>query len=338
MTRIWRNLLIAACMLSFLLLLGTFNATKPRILVVHSAAQDSPWATEMDRGMRDALTGNRRPVSVEWLYLDAVSPVGAQHVGQATAEAQRAIARTKPDILIAVDDEANTLVAHDYVGLESPRILYVSLDWPPAKYGYSGAPNVSGLSEELPWHAVRDAVTDLFPGRTPSLSVIGVNNSTGQAEMDQVRAFDWGPVQLGGTALVSAAPEWRGFVDTAAGADVLLVLSTRDLPEADGTVFSAAEVNRWTQEHSKPLPIGSQVDFVTDGGALSFSPDPGYEGERAIRLALDWLDDRTTPGPPPPATSSHFGVAVRQNLLAQRGITLAPIYLEAARENGTLFD
>lgn len=338
MTRIWRNLLIAACLLSFLLLLGTFNATKPRILVVHSAAQDSPWAIEMDRGMRDALKGNRRPVSVEWMYLDAVSPFGAQHIEQSTAAAQRAIARSKPDILIAVDDEANTLVAHDYVGRDSPRVLYVSLDWPPAKYGYSGASNVSGLSEELPWHAVRDAVTDLFPGRMPSLAVIGVNNSTGQAEMNQVRDFDWGPVRLTDTALVSAAPEWRGFVETAAGADVLLVLSTRDLPETDGSVFSAADVNRWTQVHAKPLPIGSQVDFVIDGGALSFAPDPGYEGERAIRLALDWLDDRTTPGPPQPATSSHFEVAIRQGPLAQRGIMLAPIYLEAARKNGTLFD
>jgi hypothetical protein len=55
-----------------------------------------------------------------------------------------------------------------------------------------------------------------------------------------------------------------------------------------------------------------------------------------IGLALDWLDDRQTPGPPPPVESSHFDVAIRQTASTQRGIVLPPIYLEAARGNGTL--
>jgi hypothetical protein len=35
--------------------------------------------------------------------------------------------------------------------------------------------------------------------------------------------------------------------------------------------------------------------------------------------------------------SDHFEVAVRPAALAARGMVLPPIYLEAARENGTLF-
>jgi hypothetical protein len=58
---------------------------------------------------------------------------------------------------------------------------------------------------------------------------------------------------------------------------------------------------------------------------------------KAIELALDWLDARDTPGAPPPVESSHFEVAVRQSRLAERGVVLPPIYIEAARENGTLF-
>ena len=46
---------------------------------------------------------------------------------------------------------------------------------------------------------------------------------------------------------------------------------------------------------------------------------------------------RSTPGPPPPGTATHFDVAVRQGMLARRGITLPQIYLEAARKNDTLF-
>jgi hypothetical protein len=330
------NLLIGAVIVAFVVLLGFFNVTKPRILVLHSAAQDSPWVQQVDRGMREALKQNRRPVSVEWNYLGLGAPAFLRSPEEASAQARRAIEQFKPDVLIAVDDEANSLVARDYVGRETPRILYVSVDRPPAAFGYQGAQNVSGIAEQLPWGAVRDAVTDLFPGRSPTAAVVGVDNETDRAELAQLEAFDWGPVTVSMKALVTTAGAWREVVGRSAGADVLLVLGAQDLPDQAGGVVSAAELNRWTEDNAQPFPIGVQGDFVADGGGLSFSPPPDDYGQQAIGLALDWLDDRQTPGPPPPVESSHFDVAVRQAALTQRGIVLPPIYLEAARGNGTL--
>ena len=337
MRTLWKNLLIGGFLLAFVVLLGFFNATKPRILVLHSASPDATWALQVDRGMREALDTNRRPLSVEWHYLGIDSPVAARRAAEAQAGARRAIARFNPDILVAVDDEANSLVAREYAGRERPRILYVSLNRPPADFGYAGAAHVSGIAEQLPLAAVRDAVTDLFPGRNPTLAVLGVDNETGRAEMAQVRAFDWSPLTVGETALVTTAEEWRAFVQLVSTADVLLVLGTHDLSGEGGAVVTAAEINRWTQDHARPLPIGTQVNFVEDGGGLSFSPPPDDSGAKAIELALDWLDERSTPGAPPPVVSDHFEVAVRPARLAERGVVLPPIYTEAARENGTLF-
>jgi hypothetical protein len=258
-------------------------------------------------------------------------------VEEARAEARRAVARFQPDVLIAVDDEANSLVARDYVGRKSPRILYVSLNRPPADFGYVGAANVSGIAEQLPFAAVRDVVMDLFPGRTPTVAVIGVENESGAAKMTQARAFAWSPLSVDEAALVATAEDWRAFVQRVAAADVLLVLGAHDLPGEGGVTVKAAEINRWTEEQARPLPIGTQVNFVETGGGLSFSPPPDDSGARAIGLALDWLDARDTPGAPPALVSDHFEVAVRPVRLRERGLVLPPIYLEAARENGTLF-
>lgn len=336
MTTLWKNLLIGGFLVAFVVLLGFFNATKPRILVLHSASADSSWGRQVDRGMREVLAANRRPLSVEWHYLGIDSPVAARRVEEARAGARRAIARFNPDVLIAVDDEANALVAREYVGRERPRILYVSLNRPPEDLGYAGAANVSGIAERLPLAAVRDAVADLFPGRTPKLAVLGVDNETGRAEMAQVAAFDWSPLVVTKTALATKAEEWRTFA-VESYADVLLVLGTHDLPSADGKIVTAAGINRWTQENAAAFPIGTQVNFVEDSGGLSFAPPPDDSGARAIELALDWLDDRTTPGAPAPVVSDHFEVAVRPARLEERGVILPPIYTEAARENGTLF-
>ena len=92
MKRLSRNLLIAGFLTTFVILLGHFNATKPRILVLHSATQESPWVARMDAGMRNALQRNRRPISVEWMYMGVNAP-DARDAREARAEAQRAIER-----------------------------------------------------------------------------------------------------------------------------------------------------------------------------------------------------------------------------------------------------
>lgn len=336
MTNLWKNLLIGAFLAAFIVLLGFFNATKPRILVLHSAAADSTWARQVDRGMRETLSANRRPLSVEWHYLGVDSPSAKRSPEEARIEARRAIERFDPDVLIAVDDEANSLVAREYVGRGRPCILYVSLNRPPADFGYAGAANVSGIAEHLPLAAVRNAAEELFPTRPPTLAAIGVDNETGRAEMAQAKRFDWSPLALGAAELAITMEDWRNFARTNT-ADVLLVLGTHDLPDAGGQIVTAAEINRWTQDNARGLPIGTQVNFVEDGGGISFSPPPDDSGAMAIELALDWLDDRDTPGAPQPLESDHFEVAIRQERLRERGFVLPPIYIEAARENGTLF-
>lgn len=334
--RLRRNVLIGGFLLTCVLLLGFFNAAKPRILVLHSGAEDSPWVHELDAGMRAELDRNRRPLNVEWNYL-AITSLAGRGVTETAAEARRAVDTFKPDVLIAVDDEANSFVAQYYVGRPRPRILYVSIDQPPAFYGYSGAQNVSGISEQLPLAAIRDTLVAMFPGRAVTLSVIGVDGPTAQAEVAQVTAFaDWAGVRVERPTLVSTAGVWRTAVQKADG-DALLVLGLQALPDDDGSTVTAAELSQWTQDNSRPVPLGTQVDFVRGGGALTVAPAPNDDGRQAVQFALDWLDDRSTPGPPPPITSSHFDVAVRQGLLARRGITLPQIYLEAARENATLF-
>lgn len=331
----WRNLLIGACVLSFILLLGFFNITKPRILILHSASENSQWALKVDVGMRETLAKNRRPVTVEWRYMGVTAPADPRRVREAVAEATRVIDQLDPDLIIAVDDEANALVASQFVGRKSPRILYVSVNRPPADYGYPSANNVSGIAEDPPWQAMRDAIATLIPGKAARIAALGVQTVTGEAELRSLRAFDWGPLTLEQTALVSTASDWQSFVSHT-DADVLLVLDTQDLPGERGALVSAADLAQWTQDHAKPLPIGLHTEFVNYGGALAISPPPDDFGERAIQLALDWLDDRTTPGPPPVVSSPHFEVAVRQGLIASHGLTLPAIYLEAARENGTL--
>lgn len=333
-----KNLLVVACLLSFVVLLGAFNATKPRILVVHSQAADAPWVQAMDEGMRQALNSNRRPVSVSWMYLNLAIPTSRERDQDTLSKAslQRMLETVDPDVLIAVDDEANALISRTVFPSQSTRILYVSLDRQPETYSYGGSSQVSGIAETLPLEAIRDAATTLFSNRTPRAAVIGLDTPTGRAELAQAQAFDWGGVTITRSKLVASASAWRAFVSSTQ-ADLLVVLSTQALPEANGKLTSAEQLVRWTQQRSDALPIGTQIDFVPMGGALSFAPPPAVFGQQAIKDALNWLDGRSSPGAPPPTTVDHFQVGLRSSALASRGLRLPPIYAEAAREAGSLY-
>lgn len=327
MRTLWKNLLIGGFLAAFVVLLGFFNATKPRILVLNSKSEDSVWSRKFREGAMEELKRNRRPVSVEWAYLDFEQ-----------AGVQRAIRRFNPDVLIAVDDEANALVAKDLAGRGRPRIIYVSIDREPAHYGYAGADNVSGIADRLPVGAFKDLAGVAGAGRPLRIAAIGVDSETAQAELVQLRSHDWSPHALVSSDTVSTAAEWEQFV-RATEADLLLVLDAGRLPRSadDPTPVPADELIRWTEAQSKALPVGTHVNFVEAGGGLSLAPPPDDYGIKAVNLALDWLDNRDTPGAPPPVVSDHFEVAVRQAILAKRGLVLPPIYIEAARENGTLY-
>jgi hypothetical protein len=112
----WQQRLIAASLLSFALWLGVFNATKARILVVHSSSASTPWVKAVDAGMQQALEGNRRPISISWMYLDLQSPATKRQYHQSRAALQRMLDQIDPDVVVAVDDEANALITQTATG------------------------------------------------------------------------------------------------------------------------------------------------------------------------------------------------------------------------------
>ena len=334
----WKNFLIGACIVAFLVLLGGFNASKPRILVLNSAAETSLWCRKIKEGVELALNENRRPLSVAFTYLVLDENAPRRPLDVEKAELQRTLRRVKPHIIIAVDDAANALIAPWFAGRDKPGIIYVSIDRPPEYYGYLGARNVSGIADQLPVTALRDFADDLNPRAPRKIAFLGADSDPGVAELAQARAFDWSPHLVTGSSLVRTMDDWEEFVRSA-DADLLIVLDTQPLVRGgdDSSIVSAKDIVLWTEQNSKALPVGTDVQHVEDGGTISFSPPPDDYGREAMEMAIDWLDGRDTPGAPPPVESSHFEVGIRKEDLKARGVMLPPIYLEAARENETLF-
>ena len=334
-----RTLLVGAFLLLFIALLGVFNIRKPRILVLHTFPKDAPWASLVNQGIQKALKENRNPISVNYHYLGVDSRQSTEALKHQIREAKQAIDREKPDVLIAVDDESNHLVAKDYSGRGKPRIVFVAILQPPRNYGYPGT-NATGLVEQLPLDAVCDAIRVARGGQPARIAILAKDDITGRAELDQAKSYSWSPHRLVGHLAENTFQGWQAFVTRMAdNADVLLVLSYDELRRNTRTsgMVPRGEIVDWIERNSRPLPLGICDTYVQDGGGLSITPAPVDFGEQSMRLALRWLEAGAEAPPPPIGTSHHFKVGIRCGPLAVRGITMPPIYVEAARLGDAYF-
>lgn len=317
-----------------LLLLGAFNVSKPRILVVHSAQRSASTVQRLDAGIREVLDANRQPLSVRWHYLGIDTMPDEDHREDAAKIGARAIAQFDPDLVIAVDDEAQHYLMRRYGGRSRPKVMYTAIDQEPKRYGYVQVANVTGIMERLPLVAIRDTLSQARSGQPLRLAVIGSAGPTGLGQMRQVQAYDWAPHRVESVHSLADFASWKTAIQAMQGTvDAVLVLSYEGLHTSvtDDRLMPPAEIVRWIEANAQPFPIGASLDYVELGGALSIAPSARDMGATAASQALAWL--KAKPGDPAPvlAQDGHFSIALRASALQARNVTLPSIYIEAAR-------
>lgn len=326
--------LTGAFLLVALLLLGAFNLSKPRILVLHSSDRISTTVGKVDEGIRLVLEKNRQPMTVHWHYLGIDNLPDERHREDAAKVGLRAIDQFNPDVVIAVDDEAQQYVMHHFVGRDRPKLVYAAIDHDPKEYGYVGAANVTGVSEVLPLVTMRDLLQYVKQGQPVRLAVLGDVLPTSKGQLEQVQAFNWAPHSVVSTHILGDFPAWQAAIKGLEGkADVVLVLSHGSVPTGTGasTTVPETEVVRWVEAHAGPLPLGTDIEFVQKGGGLSVAPSAKSIGEVAATDALTWLKGKSAGQPPLASQDMRYSIAVRMTALRARKLNLPSIYVEAAR-------
>lgn len=339
MKRSTLRLLVSLTIVVFFGWVFLFSSTKPRILVLHSLSQPSDWATRVDQGIVEILRKNRQPVAVVYHYMDLDVAGSETETRVATAAARQAIAKEKPDILVAVDDESNTLVASQLPASSRPAIVYTAILQTPESYGYGPQSRSTGAEEDVPSAAIIDLLKIIRGAKPLRIAVLGVEDVTGRAELARLQADEWGKHTLEPVKLVSTFRQWQAFVtEEASNADVLVVLST-DMLASDrpGEFLPEKAVIEWTETHARALPIGIRDSYVRYGGGLAVTSPGSVYGRLAMQISLDWLKKGLHATPPDRVGVNDFNIALRHSVLKQRGIELPSVYQELARATGGLY-
>lgn len=332
-----QNCIIGLFLIVSLTLFAWFNMSKPSILILHSYDKEYPWVRDINVGLNRVLNSKYR-YQVRWYYMDTKRHPFPDYKTSAGIAARRVIDSMHPDVIIAMDDDAQQYVTRYYVNHPTIKIVFGGVNNEAGDYGFDKAGNVTGILERLPLGAIREAlqIADNFKalGHPVRLALLGDKSESVGGDARQVRAFNWAPVQLAAIRQIATWPEWQAAVKELGNqADVILLTGYRRISRSatDKSLVPFKEVVAWTEKNSKAPVMSGNGFYTEEGGMLAIGTSPYEQGEEAAAKALAIILDGKRPGSMPITAPEEFIVTMNGSKMKARGFVLPKVYEAAAR-------
>lgn len=314
-----------------------YNMSRQTVLVLHSYATDYSWVRDVNLGINRVLN-HKSLYSVRWYYMDTKRHPSADYKKSAGTAARSVIEKMQPDIIIAIDDDAQAYVTRHFLDHPKIKIIFAGVNNQASDYGFDKARNVTGVLERLPLHAIREMLqmSETFKDLPQPMRIAYLGDESGTVKGDsrQVENFDWSPMRLSANKLVDTFPRWQEAVGALGKqADVILVTNYRGLrrSDSDATLVPAAEVVAWTETHSKIPVVSGNGFFTEDGGMLAIGTSPYQQGGAAAEMAVQMLKFGKTVEQIPIISSRQFIVSMSAAKMQARDFKLPQVYEAAAR-------
>lgn len=331
------NFIIGLFLIASMALFVWYNMSRKTVLVLHSYATDYSWVKDVDTGINRVLK-QKSLYSVRWYYMDTKRHPSADYKDSAGKAARSVIEKMQPDIIIAVDDNAQQYATRYFLNHPKVKIIFTGVNNEASDYGFDKANNATGVLERLPLAAFREMlqISNTFKQLPHPIRIayLGDQSETVKGDEKHVRRFDWSPLQLSADMLVDTFPKWQAAVDAIGKqADVIYVTGYRGLrrSDTDSSLVPPKEVVAWTESHSRIPVVGGNGFYTEEGGMLAIGTSPYQQGEAAADMALQILMEGKATSQIPIINSTQFIVSMSASKMKARGFELPQVYEAAAR-------
>jgi len=288
--------LMATLVLSFA---SSAMAETKRVLILQSYHAEYPWVTEVNQGIRDALEEERFTegdnLTLTTFYMDT-----KRHTDDAwkQAKAYEALALIKslsPDVIIASDDNAQSLVVRHLKDTPWP-VVFTGVNADPTIYGFVDsleAPghNVTGCLERERFQGSIRLLKRVLPDAS-RIAVISDNGPTSLPVLKRIKTqAKENAINITGIKAAITFDEWKQFVrEMQTRADALVVITYHVVKDEKGEEVPPGEVLRWTLENNRLPEVGLWKWAVEDGLLLSEAISGFQQGYHAGTLGAFILD------------------------------------------------
>lgn len=258
-----------------------------RVLVVHSYHAEFDWV----QGINEAIQSILKPqIGYRIFYMDTKRHPSDDWKIKAAEEAKKILSEYRPDVVIAVDDNAQAFFVREFVGKSHYKFIFCGVNANPKKYNYP-AVNVTGILERTYVSQVLNMLKRIVP-RTETIAWVSDYSATTNVLLPRVRAIakkNALPIEIVDYIRPKTFDQWQKTIlaiQNNPDIDALLIpLYHTVKARAGNESVAAAEVMQWTFENTTKPIVGFWPFSVDDGALCAVVVDPYEHGKVAALMA-----------------------------------------------------
>ena len=336
-------------------------------MVVQSYTNEFSWTRDIDHAIHQVL--NKKFYDVRYHYMDTKKHSDSKFKKIAGSLVKKQIDKWSPNVLIAVDDNAQSLVSTCYVDTRqlalseqelrslkkrSPGlgecysnhkkmvVIYAGIGAEPQDYAFVDQKHIGGITERMDIAALSDTLKMVKTGLgKKQLKIIAPVDDSTTSKYNIKNAFHslsetLAPLDIElEHKVASTLNDWKKNIHEAnEHADLLLFTlyhTVKCSADEGAKRISPKDLMQWTLLNNSLPAIGAWGFFVEDGGKLSIGVSPFEQGIVAANMAVDYLDRGIYPGVQDVYTTQQSIIYMRENRAQTQGFDLPIIYQNFAR-------
>jgi len=346
---------------------------RPRVLVIQSYTTDFSWSRDTDKAIRQTL--DRKSYDTQYFYMDTKKHSDENFKNIIGSQIRERINEWKPDVIIAVDDNAQSLVTSCYVNTqklnlppaelaelkssipilgkcyqESPdmAMIYTGVGAEPNDYGFDNQKNIGGIMERFDTVTLTETlklIKSAMNKETLSIVALVDNSTTSKYNVNNsFRTFSetLAPLNIKLTYKVaSTITQWQVNLKEAEKEGDMLLFTLYHTVKCDAGGQSKRifprDLVQWTLNNTNLPSIGAWGFFVEDGGEFAVGVSPFEQGYVAAQMAIDYLDKGIAPADGGVQQTKQSIIYMRENRAISQGFELPSIYKDFALATNNIF-
>lgn len=283
------RLVLLSLLTLFVFLPSPAHAAPPKVLIVHSYhAEQQEHVVEMTKGIEEALAGVE--CQLRFFHMDTKRRTSEEWKRAAGQEAKRIVAEFRPDVVIAMDDNAQQYFAKDFAGDPAPPFfVFGGVNDDPARYGFPAA-NVTGVLERPNVLESIELLQKILPGAN-KLLILADKSETTDPLIAYCKTLNL-PVTVVAYEQPLTLAEWQAVLDryrTQVDAVGLYVIRTIARSDTDPSKVPEQELVRRINEDFKLPTVGFYDSAAASGLLCGVSVSMREQGRAAGQIARELL-------------------------------------------------
>jgi ABC-type uncharacterized transport system substrate-binding protein len=304
---------------------------------VHSYDLDYSWVRDINLGLNRIF--EKYSYNIRYYYMNTKRNPDKEYLEKVGNTVTKMIQDWEPNILIAIDDNAQEYVAKRFIDHPKIKIIYAGVNADLATYGYDKAKNVTGILERLPFDAFKEVFLQILPKNEKRIIHIADASETSHYIQHEIEALDWSPLILKKTILCKSLEEWNYAIDYAQkNADILFITHYHTIKDKNGAVIKPSKIIELTEPKLRIPAIGSWGFYVEDGGMMAVAVSPYEQGEEAAKMAIKILENKEEIKNIKPQVSRLFVIYVRKKDLEKRNLKIPKLLEAFARATNNFYE